>query len=104
MNKSTVIDWILAQTDIDLINSVSSAIKDRKNTLSSKLKYRLTPGMNVNVIGTNKFTEGEVIKVNKTRAVIKVYINGRGTRYNVPFSMLSTKGKDNEETITRTDS
>ena len=104
MNKSTVIDWILAQTDVDLINSVSSAIKDRKSTLSSKLKYRLTPGMNVNVIGANKFTEGEVVKVNKTRAVLKVYIDGKGTQYSVPFTMISTKGKNNEETITRTDS
>ena len=89
MNKSTVIDWILAQTDVDLINSVSSAIKDRKSTLSSKLKYQLTPGMNVDVIGAKKFTEGEVIKVNKTRAVLKVYIDGKGIQYTVPFTMIS---------------
>ena len=89
MNVDKVIDWILVQENTDSINSIASAIRDRKQTLSSKLKYQLTPGMNVDVIGAKKFTEGEVIKVNKTRAVLKVYIDGKGIQYTVPFTMIS---------------
>jgi FKBP-type peptidyl-prolyl cis-trans isomerase 2 len=91
MNKSTVIDWILTQNNVDSLRPISEAIKDRKQTLSSKLKYELKPGMSVNVNGSNKFDEGVVVKVNKTRAVLNVDINGQTYGYNVPFSMISTK-------------
>ena len=99
MNKSTIIDWILSQNDVNSLRPISEAIKDRKKTLSSKLKYELEPGMVVNVIGSNKFDEGVVVKINKTRAVLKVSINGNEQRYNVPFSMISKKEKTNEQNI-----
>ena len=99
MNKSTIIDWILSQNDVDSLSPISEAIKDRKKTLSSKLKYELEPDMEVNVNGTNKFTEGIIVKVNKTRAVLKVSINGNEQRYNVPFSMISKKEKTNAQNI-----
>ena len=91
MNKSTIIDWILSQNDVNSLRPISEAIKDRKQTLSSKLKYELKPGMLVNVNGSNKFNEGVVVKVNKTRAVLDVNIKGNTYGYNVPFSMISTK-------------
>ena len=91
MNKSTIIDWILSQNDVNSLRPISEAIKDRKQTLSSKLKYELKPGMLVNVNGSNKFNEGVVVKVNKTRAVLNVDIKGQTYGYNVPFSMISTK-------------
>ena len=91
MNNNTIIDWILSQNNVDSLRPISEAIKDRKQTLSSKLKYELKPGMSVNVNGSNKFDEGVVVKVNKTRAVLNVDINGQTYGYNVPFSMISTK-------------
>ena len=89
MNKDQVIDWILTTSEIDELSDVKSALNDRRDTLSSKIKYQLSPGMTVKVNGTSKFTEGEVKKVNKTRAVLEVNINGNVERYNVPFTMLS---------------
>ena len=99
MNKSTIIDWILSQNDVDSLHPISKAIKDRKHTLSSKLKYELEPGMVVNVIGSNKFDEGVVVKINKTRAVLNVNISGNTYGYNVPFSMISKKEKTNAQNI-----
>ena len=99
MNKSTIIDWILSQNDVDSLRPISEAIKDRKKTLSSKLKYELEPGMVVNVIGSNKFDEGVVVKINKTRAVLNVNISGITYGYNVPFSMISKKEKTNAQNI-----
>jgi hypothetical protein len=89
MNRENVIDWILTQSDVSEFDGIVSAIKDRRQTLSSKLKYQLSPGMTVKVNGTSKFTEGEVKKVNKTRALLKVDINGKVQQYNVPFTMIS---------------
>lgn len=91
MDKSTIIDWVLSQTNANVLRPISEAIRDRKDTLSSKLKYELEPDMEVDINGTKKFNKGIVVKVNKTRAVIKVVINGDEQQYTVPFSMISKK-------------
>jgi hypothetical protein len=96
MDKTKIIDWILDQSDINEFVDIAEAIKDRKKTLSSKIKYKLSPGMTVNVNGSNKFSEGEITKINKTRAILKVFINEQKYQYNVPFSMLSIKENKNE--------
>ena len=88
-NKGKVIDWILSESDIDEIQDIKEVLKDRMQTLSSKLKYQISPGMTVKVNGSNKFTEGEVKKVNKTRAVLKVNVDGKAVQYSVPFTMIS---------------
>ena len=91
MQKHEIIDWVLANSDLNELSDIREAIKDRKQTLSSKLKYELSPGMIVNVNGSKKFTEGKVKKVNKTRAILDVSIRGDSYSYNVPFSMISIK-------------
>lgn len=91
MEKNEVIDWILTHSDLNEFSDIADAIRDRKQTLSSKLKYELSPGMMVNVNGSKKFTEGKVKKVNKTRAILDVSIRGDNYSYNVPFSMISIK-------------
>ena len=94
MQKNEIIDWVLTHSDLNELSDIREAIKDRKETLSSKLKYQLSPGMMVNVNGAKKFKEGRVKKVNKTRAVLMVNINGITEGYNVPFSMISIKGEE----------
>jgi|5B_taG_2_1085324.scaffolds.fasta_scaffold91788_2 hypothetical protein len=89
MNKDRVIDWIFLSSNIDELRDIKDAVRERISTLSSKIKYKISPGMTVKVDGSNKFTEGEVKKVNKTRAVLKVNINGNVEHYNVPFTMIS---------------
>ena len=94
MQKNEIIDWVLTHSDLNELSDIREAIKDRKETLASKLKYKLAPGMMVNVNGAKKFTEGRIKKVNKTRAVLMVDINGISHGYNVPFSMISIKGEE----------
>tara|TARA_Y100001973_G_C5201732_1_gene338280 strand:+ start:2622 stop:2906 length:285 start_codon:yes stop_codon:yes gene_type:complete len=89
MDKSTIIDWIFSQNNVDSLRPISEAIKDRKETLTSKLKYELEPGMLVNVNGAKQFNQGVVVKVNRTRAVLDVNIQGSNYKYTVPFSMIS---------------
>ena len=89
MNKDQVIDWILTATDTDELSDIRDVVRDRRKTLSSKIKYKISPGMTVKVNGSNKFTEGEVKKVNKTRAVLYVNIDGNTMQYSVPFAMIS---------------
>ena len=89
MDKDKVIDWILTASDTDELSDIQGAIKDRRATLSSKLKYQISPGMTVKFNGSNKFTEGKVKKVNKTRAVLNVNVNGNTMQYSVPFTMIS---------------
>ena len=94
MQKNEIIDWVLTHSDLNELSDIREAIKDRKQTLSGKLKYELSPGMMVNVNGAKEFTEGRVKKVNRTRAVLLVDINGITEGYNVPFSMISIKGEE----------
>ena len=93
MQKNEIIDWVLTHSDLNELSDIREAIKDRKQTLSGKLKYELSPGMTVNVNGAKEFTEGKVKKVNRTRAVLEVNVNGITQGYNVPFSMISIKGE-----------
>tara|TARA_R100000781_G_scaffold114850_1_gene87224 strand:+ start:3567 stop:3845 length:279 start_codon:yes stop_codon:yes gene_type:complete len=87
ITKEDVIDYILT-CDHNELNDIKDCVRDRSKTLSSKLKYSLQVGQHVKITGTGKFEEGIVEKVNKTRAVVKVDINGTNYSYNVPFSMI----------------
>lgn len=89
MKKIDIIDWILSQSNTADLEEVREALKDRVKTLSTRLKYELKPGMKVKVSGSKKITKGEVKRVNKTRAILNVVINGVEMQYSVPFSMIS---------------
>jgi transcription antitermination factor NusG len=70
---------------LKIANLAHNAIKQ----LAQTIKYDLSIGQKVKIsAGPNNLDEtGEIIKINRTRAVCK--IDGRMQNYNVPFSMLT---------------
>ena len=96
MNKITkqeVMDFILT-ADNDILVDLNELIKDCFKRQSSKLKYDLMSGDRVKIKGSNKIEQGEVIKVNRTRAVVRCYVKERDVHvnYNVPFTMITKIG------------
>ena len=49
----------------------------------------MKPGDKVRVTGTGKFEHGVVTKVNRTKAVLDVYIDDKLYKYTVPFTMIT---------------
>ena len=97
MNKITkqeVMDFILT-ADNDVLVDLNELIRDCFKRQSSKLKYDLMPGDRVKIKGSNKIEQGEVIKVNRTRAVVRCYVKERDVHvnYNDPFTMITKIGE-----------
>ena len=84
-----VLDYILKCKDNDKLVEINELLKSRLKTISSKLKYTLKPGDKVRVTGTGKFEHGVVTKVNRTKAVLDVYIDDKLYKYTVPFTMIT---------------
>ena len=72
--------------DVDELRLIRSAINDRIEEVSSRIKYELVIGDRVKVTSKSRIEHGSVIKINKTRAVINLDDKGH---YNVPFSMIT---------------
>ena len=97
MNKITkqeVMDFILT-ADNDVLVDLNELIRDCFKRQSSKLKYDLMSGDRVKIKGSNKIEQGEVIKVNRTRAVVRCYVKESDVHvnYNVPFTMITKIGE-----------
>ena len=85
-----ILDYILKCKDNDKLVEMNDAIKDRFRTTASYLKYNLKPGDKVRITGSGKIDSGIITKVNRTRAVVKVYLKDKNwAKYNVPFTMIT---------------
>ena len=85
-----VLDFILTCKDNDKLVEMNDAIKDRFKTTSSYLKHTLRIGDEVRITGSGRIDRGIVTKVNRTRAVVKVYLEDKNwARYTVPFTMIT---------------
>ena len=80
-----ITDSIREITNINHLNTVSKEIKEQRDYIGRKIGNQLQRGDNVRVNGTNGIEKGEVIKVNRTRAVVRI----DNRRWNVPFSMIT---------------
>tara|TARA_R100000808_G_scaffold59_6_gene430 strand:+ start:4906 stop:5175 length:270 start_codon:yes stop_codon:yes gene_type:complete len=75
--------------DIRDLRVIQQFIKDRRDYLGNKTKYKLAVNDKVKVTSNSKVEYGVIQKINRTRAV--VIIDGR--RWNVPFSMITKENK-----------
>jgi len=92
-----VLDYILKCKDNDKLVQMNDAIKDRFKTTASYLKYTLRVGDEVRITGSGRIDRGIVTKVNRTRAIVKVYLEDKKwARYNVPFTMITKEVNNNE--------
>jgi hypothetical protein len=71
--------------DIRDLRVIQQFIKDRRDYLGSKTKYKLAVDDKVKITSNSKVEYGVIQKINRTRAV--VIIDDR--RWNVPFSMIT---------------
>lgn len=76
-------------TDSTELLKIANLAHNASKQLAQTIKYDLSIGQKVKIsAGPNNLDEtGEIIKINRTRAVCK--IDGRMQNYNVPFSMLT---------------
>ena len=84
--ESRVLRHVRSMRDGDDLNAVILAVKTARAMADREVANTLTVGMNVMVVQKTKSTPGVIIKVNRTRCLVEM----KGSRYNVPNSMIST--------------
>ena len=80
-----ITDSIREITNINHLNTVSKEIKEQRDYIGRKIGNKLQRGDKVRVSSGTGIEYGEVIKVNRTRAVIRI----DNRQWNVPFSMIT---------------
>ena len=77
---------IPALTKLEL-DTLQQDVRQRIVEVAGDIKYELRPGVRVIVNGGRKLNEekGEIVKVNRSRAEVKI----NGTIWVVPFTLLS---------------
>ena len=91
MKDTTLLDVItfIKKCRPDELSEIKDATKSRQLILNTTLKNTLMVGQEVSIKGTTLFEKGIIKKVNKTRAIVKVVMDGKDFEYNVPFSMIN---------------
>ena len=82
---AVVVDNIRKITNTNHLRKIQQEIKEQRDYIGRKIGNQLQRGDKVRVSGTNGFENGEVIKVNRTRAVVRI----DNKQWNVPFSMIT---------------
>lgn len=89
MKQSKLIDRITDDiwdiNNINDLNVISSELKGRRKSLARKVGNTLQRGDKVRVSSGRSIEHGEIIKVNITRAVVRI----DNQQWNVPFSMIT---------------
>ena len=69
------------------LDDLQRDVRQRIVEVAGDIKYELRPGVKVIVNGGRRLKQekGEVVKVNRTRAEVRI----NGTIWNVPFTLLS---------------
>ena len=85
----TLINEILKCETTDEVNSIiddiNMALKTVKSKIIDRTKFDFSVGDKVLVNERNgRKSEGEILKINRTRAKVKMY----GLTYNVPFNIM----------------
>ena len=71
--------------DVNELKLIRSAINDRIEEVSYRIKYELRKGDAIIVTSKKGVEDGIIEKINRTRAVVRM----NGTSWNVPFSMIT---------------
>ena len=80
-----ITDSIREITNINHLNTVSKEIKEQRDYIGRKIGNKLQRGDKVRVSSGTGMEKGEVVKVNRTRAVVRI----DNRQWNVPFSMIT---------------
>ena len=86
MKLITLVQNVAKLTDAAEINEIVKAIKVAKRRNDRMAADTLSVGQNVMVVQKTKSTPGMIVKVNRSRCLVKM----NDSRYNVPNSMIST--------------
>ena len=78
---------IMGIDNMDDIRRVRGFLKSQTKEIGRDIKSSLRAGQSVKVVRRNKVETGEVIKVNRTRAVVRI----DGKSWNVPLQMIETE-------------
>ena len=93
--ESDLYKYINTLDSIDDLNIVKIMVKNRRDMLSVETKLGLIIGEKVMIKGAGKFETGKILKINRTRAKMEVYVDGKKCIYTVPFSMIRKLGDTN---------
>ena len=86
IERKEVLQTLMSIDDISELKLIRSAISDRIEEVSSRIKYGLKINDRVKVDNRGRIEYGNITKINRTRAVVN--IDGKG-KYNVPFSLIT---------------
>ena len=86
MNVNEITKHIMMMDNTDDLHHITKMIKMRRQDLARDLKYVLRPGDRVKT-DSNKLPTGTIVKVNRTKAVIR---DDNGQQWTVPLTMIST--------------
>jgi preprotein translocase subunit YajC len=87
---ANITDNIRKITNVNHLRTIQKEIKEQRSYIGRKIGNQLQRGDKVRVNSGTGIEHGEVIKVNRTRAVVNI----DNRNWNVPFSMI-TKEVDN---------
>ena len=86
MDVNEITKHIMMMDNTDDLHHITRMIKMRRQDLARDLKYALMPGDRVKT-DSNKLPTGTIVKVNRTKAVIR---DDNGQQWTVPLTMIST--------------
>ena len=86
MDVNEITKHIMMMDNTDDLHHITKMIKMRRQELSRDLKYVLRPGDRVKT-DSSKLPTGTIVKVNRTKAVIR---DDNGQQWTVPLTMIST--------------
>ena len=88
---ANITDSIRKITNTNHLREIQKEIKEQRDYIGKKIGNQLQRGDKVKVNGVRGIEYGEIIKINRTRAVVNI----DDMHWNVPFSMI-TKENNNE--------
>ena len=86
MDVNEITKQIMMMDNTDDLKHIRRMIKMRRDDLARDLKYVLKPGDRIKTY-SNRIPTGTIVKVNRTKAVIR---DDNGQQWTVPLTMIST--------------
>ena len=86
MDVNEITKHIMMIDNTDDLNHIKRMLNMRREDVARDLKYALMPGDRVKT-DSNKLPTGTIVKVNRTKAVIR---DDNGQQWTVPLTMIST--------------
>ena len=86
MDVNEITKQIMMMDNTDDLKHIKRMLKMRREDLARDLKYALMPGDRIK-IDSNRIPTGTIVKVNRTKAVVR---DDNGQQWTVPLTMIST--------------